>query len=45
MTARRNLTELLADLEEAVDAARELVSLGIARWERERTHSGWRARP
>lgn len=36
MTARRNLADLLADLDEAVDAARELTSLGRARWERER---------
>lgn len=36
MTAQRNLFDLLADLEEAVDAARELVTLGRARWQTER---------
>lgn len=36
MTAQRNLGDLLADLEEAVDAARELVALGHDRWARER---------
>ena len=36
MTAQRNLFDLLADLEEAVDAARELVSLGRERWQTER---------
>jgi len=36
LTARRNLSDLLADLEEAVDAAREIVELGRARWENER---------
>lgn len=36
MTARRNLGDLLADLEEAVDAAREIVAFGRGRWETER---------
>jgi uncharacterized protein with HEPN domain len=36
LTAQRNLFDLLADLEEAVDAARELVSLGRERWQTER---------
>jgi uncharacterized protein with HEPN domain len=34
--ARRNLGELLADLEEAIDASRELIACGEDRWEHER---------
>jgi len=34
--ARRNLGELLADLDEAIDASRELIACGRDRWEDER---------
>jgi uncharacterized protein with HEPN domain len=34
--ARRNLGELLADLDEAIDASRELIACGKDRWEDER---------
>jgi hypothetical protein len=34
--ARRNLGELLADLDEAIDASRELIACGKDRWDDER---------
>ena len=34
--ARRSLGELLADLDEAIDASRELIAWGKERWEVER---------